>query len=196
MGVTIHYRGRLNNTGLLPQLRSELTDIAAVMKWDCQEMDDDWAVEPDARFEAGRIVGHLGLKGVLMQSHKDSEALALLFDRNGVLHSPAGMALSYEGRSFGAWVSVKTQFAPPDVHVRIVGLLKYLKKAYISDLEVADEGGYWETGSWEALIQQMESINAAINRLDDALSSGKLGDLSGLTGDQIASMIEKLFREE
>jgi hypothetical protein len=169
MGVTIHYRGTLNNTGLLPQLHSELTDIARVMKWDCQEMDDDWAVEPNARLESGRIVGHLGLKGVLIQPHNASETLAFLFDRNGVLHSPAGMALSCEGRALGDWVSVKTQFAPPDVHARIVGLLKYLKRRYISDLEVTDEGGYWETGNWEALIQKMESINAAMDRLDDAL---------------------------
>lgn len=196
MGVTIHYRGKLNNTDQLPQLCSELTDTASIMKWNYQEIDDDWSVVPDARFEAGRIVGHLGLRGVLMQPHKDTESLAFLFDRGGVLQSPAGMVLSCEGRSFGAWVSVKAQFAPPDIHVRIVGLLKYLKKKYISDLEVADEGQYWETGSWEGLIQKRGVINAAMNRLEDALSSGKLGDLSGLTGDQIASRIEGLFREE
>ena len=196
MGVTIHYRGKLNNTSLLPQLLSELTDIASVMKWKCQELDDDWAVEPNARLKAGRIVGHLGLKGVQMIPHKDSEALAFFFDRGGVLHSPAEMALSCEGHSFGAWVSVKTQFAPPDVHIRIVGLLKYIKKTYISDLEVADEGGYWETGNRDTLIQNMETINAAMNRLEHTLSSGKLGDLAGLSGDQIASRIEKYFREE
>ena len=46
-----------------------------------------------------------------------------------------------------AWVSVKTQFDSPDTHIWIIGLLKYLKKRYIANLEVRDEGEYWETGN-------------------------------------------------
>ena len=43
------------------------------------------------------------------------------------------------------YVSVKTQFAPTEIHISIIKLLKHLKNKYILDLEVLDEGCYWET---------------------------------------------------
>ena len=42
MGVTIHYRGRLNDVGQLGRLCEELTDIAAAMRWKSMTLDDDW----------------------------------------------------------------------------------------------------------------------------------------------------------
>jgi len=38
-----------------------------------------------------------------------------------------------------------------------VGLLDYLKKAYVSDLQVLDERGYWDTRDEAALKRLMES---------------------------------------
>jgi hypothetical protein len=196
VGVTIHYRGTLNNIDQFPQLREELVDIAAALRWQSQQMDDDWTIEPTARFEQRRIVGHLGLKGVQLCPHPDAEALTFFFDRSGTLQSPAGVAFRNGRNPEEAWVSTKTQFAPPDIHVRIIGLLKYVKRKFINDLTVSDEGQYWETGSWEGLIQRMAVITAEMNRLEGALSTEKLGDLSGLTGDQIADLIERLLREQ
>lgn len=39
-------------------------------------------------------------------------------------------------------------------HVLIVTLPRHLKERYIRDLEVSDEGGYWETMDLERLKQE------------------------------------------
>jgi hypothetical protein len=95
-----------------------------------------------------------------------------------------------------AWVSVKTQFASPEIHVWITGLLKYLKKRYISDLQVSDEGQYWETGDMRILKEKMDLINEKIEHISNELSSGGFGDVSGLSPEQIAARIEQLLCDD
>jgi len=92
-----------------------------------------------------------------------------------------------------AWVFVKTQFAPPEVHVWMVGLLKYVKKHYISDLEVSDEGQYWETGDIRILRERMAFLDRKMDELTARLSSARLGDVSRLSPDELAAKIEDLL---
>jgi hypothetical protein len=201
MGVSIHYRGRLNDLGQLGRLCAELTDIARAMGWECTPLDDDWDQPAEARLEVtsagARIEGHLGLKGVVLTPNVEAESLSFLFDREGNLRSLLDMVSILEGtlRPEDACVSVKTQFGGPQVHVWMIGLLKYLKKRYISDLEVSDEGEYWETGDIRILKGKMDLLDAKLQHLSDDLSSGRLGDLSGLSADQIAARIEQWFLE-
>jgi hypothetical protein len=49
MGVSIHYRGRLNDLGQLTGLCEELADIAVAMGWRSSRLDDDWTQPGDAR---------------------------------------------------------------------------------------------------------------------------------------------------
>lgn len=46
---------------------------------------------------------------------------------------------------------VKTQFAPPEVHPRIVTLLRSIAPEF-ERLQVEDEGKYWETGDRDVLV--------------------------------------------
>lgn len=199
MGVSIHYRGRLNDIGQLGALCEELADIANAMGWQSTTLDDDWGQPADARLrhtDTGvHIDGNLGLRGIQIEPVEGSEFLAFFFDREGNLRSPMTMLLLLDGTLTPeqAWISVKTQFAPPELHVRIVALLKYLKKRYISDLEVSDEGQYWETGDIRILTERLDFINAKIEQLSTGLSSGCLGDTSGLSAEQIAEKIEQWF---
>jgi len=199
MGVSIHYRGRLDDVGRLAVLCEELTDIAAAMGWESTRLDDDWDKPADARLRVtpsgARIDGHLGLKGIQIMLGPKAEPLSFFFDREGNLRSPVD-TVSILDRILDpeqAWVSIKTQFASPEVHVWIVGLLKYLKKRYISDLRVSDEGQYWETGDVRILKEKMDLINEKIEHISSKLSSSRLGDMSGLSAEQIASRIEQLF---
>jgi hypothetical protein len=200
MGVTIHYRGRLNDVGQLGRLCEELTDIAAAMGWESMTLDDDWEQPTDARLrhtDSGvHIDGHLGLKGVAITG-AGAEPLSFFFDRKGNLRCPMGVVLVMEGTLApeDAWVSVKTQFASPEVHAWIVGLLKYLKKKYISDLDVSDEGGYWETGDMHTLKARMDFLNEKIEQISDKLSSARFADVSSLSPEEIASRIEQLLRD-
>jgi len=201
MGVTIHYRGTIDEPERILDLQRELADIAKSMGWEHSLRDDDWAVPPDAVLVheqgAARITGHLGLKGISLLSGGGGEALSFFVDAAGRLRSIMDMILQCEGRTTpgNAWVSMKTQFLSPDVHVWIVGLLKYLQKRYFSNLEVDDEGGFWETGDRAALEAKMRLLNEKMDELATGLKAESLGDLSGLSAEDIASRIENYLKE-
>lgn len=199
MGLSIHYRGRLNDTALLPSLCDEVGDIAHAMGWPSRTLDDDWSAPPDAKLTAGgRVKGNLGLKGIQITPHPDSEPIVLFFDRDGYLRSPMTMLmlLSEALEPEMAWVHMKTQFSGPDTHVWVVGLLKYLKNRYISDLEVSDESEYWDTGDRQKLKETLAFLNDKLQQLSTTISSGGMGDLTGLSADEITSRIERFFLNE
>jgi hypothetical protein len=202
VGVSIHYRGRLNDGGQLAKLCEELADIARAMGWETTRLDDDWEqpANPRLRFTAAgaHIDGNLGLKGILIRPGGGAESLRFCFDRAGHLRCPIGMVSSLDGTPDpkDAWVSVKTQFASFELHVWVVALLKYLKKRYIADLEVSDEGQYWETGDVQILRERMDLIGRKIDQLATELSSPRLGRVSGLSLDEIVSKIEQWFLED
>jgi hypothetical protein len=197
MGVSIHYRGRLNDLGQLASLCEELTDIAAAMGWQSSRLDDEWTQPGDARLQStppgAWIHGHLGLRGIQITPGSKSESLSFFFDREGNLRSPINMCLILDGTldPEQAWISVKTQFASPEEHVWMVGLLKYLKKRYLSDLQVSDEGEYWETGNIQILKEKMNLIDEKLNQISSELSSNCFCDVAGLSAEQIASKIEQ-----
>ena len=196
MGVSLHYRGRLDDMGLLAALRDEVSDIADTMGWPATTLDDDWSMPPDAVLGSGGVVhGNLGLRGIAITPQVHSEPLVLYFDREGFLRSPTVVLLILDGKleRETAWVSMKTQFSNPDTHVWVTGLLKYLKTRYISDLEVSDESHYWDTGDRRKLESDMALLNGKLERLASGMSAGRLGDLTGLSADEVASRIEQMF---
>jgi hypothetical protein len=95
-----------------------------------------------------------------------------------------------------AWISVKTQFLSAEMHVMIIGLLKYIKEHHIPNLEVKDEGEYWETGNYPALEDKMRVIQEKIDYLSRELSSEYFGGMAGLSADEIAARIERLVHAE
>jgi len=202
MGVTIHYRGTLDDPGRIDQLRRELADIGKSMGWVASTLDDSWLDPPTARLEhqngVATIKGHLGLKGITLHPGNNAESLSFLFDAQGCLRSFMDVILRCEGNAVTekSWVSMKTQFTSPDVHVWIIGLLKYLKKRYMPDLEVSDEGEYWETADREALVSKMQLINDKINSLAEELSSPEFPDLTGLSAEEIALRIEQFLQDK
>jgi len=201
MGVTIHYRGTIDEPVRIRDLQREMADIAKSMGWGHSLLDDDWTVPPDATLvhERGsaKIKGHLGLKGISLLPGGGGESLSLFVDATGRLRSIMDMILQGERRTSPdhAWVSMKTQFLSPDIHVWIVGLLKYLQKRYFTDLQVNDEGGFWETGDRAALEAKMRLLNEKIDKLAMDLNAGSLGDLSGLSVEDIASRIEDFLKK-
>ena len=201
MGVTIHYRGTIDQPERIQDLQRELADIAKSMDWEYSLLDDDWTVPPDAALVhehgSAKINGHLGLKGISLLPGGGGEALSFFVDADGQLRSIMDMIMQCEGLTTpdNAWVSMKTQFLSPDIHAWIVGLLKYLQKRYFSHLEVDDEGGFWETGDHAALEAKMRLLNEKMDELAMDLKAESLGDLSGLSAEDIASRIEDFLKE-
>lgn len=202
MGVTLHYRGQLNESSRITALVAELADIADSMGWLWTRLDDDFEIPADAQVinhpQGTQIEGHLGLQGILMTPKPNGESLCFCFDREGYLRSPIGMVQILDGslNPDQAWISVKTQFTSPECHIWIVGLLKYLKKHYLSDLEVSDEGDYWETGDATALKEKMDFIKHKMDWLSGELTSERFSHLSGQSAEQIVSEIEDLLRNK
>lgn len=204
MGVSIHYRGSINDKKQVHQFIDEVQDICESMSWESSILDEDWnrpskvIVEPDEE-GAVSLSGHAGLKGVLFRPHPESEGMGLLFDKDGDMNSLLNLAFQgskEEGEK--PWVSVKTQFAGPEVHIGICKLLEYLQKKYISNLEVNDEGNYWESGDVEEVENRMGIIKTAMDALEEGLQELELDP--NLTEERlikkIEDLIEKLNEEE
>lgn len=202
MGITIHFKGKIEDLNQVHPLIEELVDISKVMNWKYQIMDENWLEPSNAKLVHNKrglkLVGHLGLKGISINLHPNSEQFAIYFNSNGNLTCPIHVVLVNEGKSTQekASHSVKTQFAPPEVHIYIINLLKYLKKKYIPNLDVYDEGGYWDNGDKDQLIQRLDSINKAmdileneLNKLDTKLSGKK-------SSDELLKILEEIIKKK
>ena len=67
------------------------------------------------------------------------------------------------------WVFVKTQFGSLEGHVALVEMLDALKREFIPDLEVSDEGGYWEKRDINLLAKNFAFLKRAIDEMADGL---------------------------
>ena len=202
MGISIHYRGRIDKMETIAKLADDLEDFAQSLGWRTQHWKEDFSTPSTARIshERGeiRVVGHTPLQGISLFLHKECEPLWLTFEPNGYLVDVAAMAMVAEGemKLEKLWRSTKTQFAPIEVHIGIVKLLQYVKRRYIANLDVHDEGGYWESGNVIELKRRFNSINHGLNILQTALSANQ-SELSGEKSlEDLAQMMEGIFKDE
>ena len=178
MGITIHYRGRIRDINLIDEFCDELIDIAKTMDWKSSDLIYD---EEDK------------IKGVSVTPHKDSESLSFFFNiEDGCLRNIMNVITKepYNPKEL-EWDFIKTQFAPPEVHVTVVKLLQYIKEKYMPDLEVVDEGDYWETGDENVLRNKLKFLGDKIDAFGKALNSISKKDIKEITESDDESMPEK-----
>lgn len=161
MGITIYARGRIGSLGDIPRLIGEVKGIAEENDWKCAIIDDDFAVQPNAVFarrdsnEPAAIEGSLGLKGIIVSVGPGAEPLAILFDRSGVLTDMMQQVhWLYNNVRDERFTACKTQFGSIDAHIHIIDLFDVLKKRYITDLVINDEGAYWESRDYKLLAEK------------------------------------------
>ena len=158
MGLTIHYQGGIDRIEDIPKLVNELEDIAESMGWTSQRINDD---ESDPNF-----------RGIIVNPKGECEPLCFLFDRKGKLRTLVDLVSDQvEPTEYSYFNSTKTQFAAVETHVWIIGLLRYLKKRYFSDLSVSDEGDYWETENLKTLKEKKNFLQSKINQLGEDLKA-------------------------
>jgi hypothetical protein len=202
MGVTICYRGKLNDMRELGAFVDEMEEFAQPLGWWSRRCNGDLSRPNTARvsLRKGRvdITGNLPLQGIIILPHENSEPLWLTFDTHGYLADRAATSLVNEGtkRPTKTWLSTKTQFAPPRIHAAVVKLLRYLKKQYISDLEVHDGGGYWESGDMHELERRIDSIDRAMDVLEAALSSHEYRRTKPSPPEDLLQIIERILNEK
>lgn len=202
MGVTIHFRGSLDDKNRVHELMEEVTDICESMDWEYNLLDEDWEKVPNLAINpvedgAMGLDGHAGLKGILFCPNPDCEVVSLTFTSEGHLNSLMNLATGQTKEEDGKppWVFTKTQFAGAEAHVSIVKLLKYLKQKYMSDLEVEDEGNFWDTGDFNQVETRMKVIKDAMTAIESSLSELKDIDPSELTKDAILKKIESVIKK-
>lgn len=200
MGTTIHYRGRINKTEDVKKLADELEDFSRQLGWKCKRWDNDWSKPNTAEITNNdgkiRITGYVPLQGIDLFPHDDCEPLSLTFTAGGRLVDVVGMALIADGKTTADsfWMNTKTQFAPIETHVAIVKLLEYIRKRYIHNLEVHDDGGYWETGEIDELKRRRDTINRGLDMLESGLNEISSNRMKGKTPEEIGDVIERIFK--
>jgi len=201
MGITLHFKGKLKSKEDIISLIDDLIDIAKIMDWEWDSLDEDWTKPTTAKLEINdlqaEIIGHLPLKGVNLKLHPHCESLTLYFDKEGNLNTPFSLILMNEGKlnPEDSYISVKTQFAPPDIHISIVKLLEFLKNRYIPDLKVIDEGGYWVSRDKTLLIQKISFLNDKMNMVEGILSSLDREEFQQYSPNKLVRLIEEKLKK-
>ncbi len=177
MGISIHFRGSINNLADIDQFQVELVKICEVMNWEYHLVNEDQTQPFSAKLVhsdlGAKIEGHIPLRGIIIDMDPQNESLRLLFTPEGKLSDFMLEILKHDGtldKNFD-WLSVKTQFGAVSSHVALVKLLRYLQQTYLPDLEVKDEGEYWESGDVEKLMGHRGFLTGKIMQLERALAN-------------------------
>jgi len=177
MGVSIHYKGKIANQEEIPTLCSELTDIATSMGWEAHPISAEKGEESQ-------------INGVVLSGQEGLEPLPFLFDSDGTLRSIIVLLDPADNRDYTFTISCKTQFSSPADHAWIIGLLKYIQQRYIPDLNVTDEGEFWETGDIELLTRHMDFLDKKINEISNKLTKIPAPSAQ-VTPHEIANLISR-----
>jgi hypothetical protein len=147
MGLTIHFKGTINDIFLIEKLKEEIEDISISMNW---------------KYNL-RGPKNSNFSGISINIHPDCEWLSLVFDNNGKIVPP--MELHFGEKGISDYQFIKTQFAGVEIHLAVVNLLKYVQKKYIKNLEVIDESKYWDTGDKTHVLKYLKTVNKGINNI-------------------------------
>lgn len=199
MGITIHYCGTIKDRSLIGELQEEMTDICQSMNWEYQLWNEDQSQPFDAQLvhtdNGAEIKGHIPLRGITIITDPQNESLDLLFNPQGQLSSFMLEILKHDGTldKDHNWVFVKTQFGSVDAHIAIIKLLQYLKRSFIPDLEVIDEGEYWETEDKERLMGKRGFLSGKMAQFEQALSNIKFDHEP--TTEEVIQKIEQVLKK-
>jgi hypothetical protein len=137
MDITIHYIGRLRSESEMQVLNRIITDFAVLHGWVVHEVAEPYGAL--THMVDGRTVEYNGpVNGWILEMLEGCEPLFLLFDRDGRTRH-----------------SCTTRFASAEVHMGIIHLLEALAPSF-AELDVTDEGGYWETRDARLLRTRFE----------------------------------------
>jgi hypothetical protein len=159
MGVTIAYRGRLADFTRIEDFEDRLVDFALEIGGQAQIW-RSWADDSPERL----------VRGVILGLAPGQESTSLLLSPEGWLIGLTDIEDAEHGRlKEPPWCFTKTQFGPVDGHVALVETLAALKREFLPDLEVSDDGGYWETRDLAELVRKRALTQAAIDGLAEGL---------------------------
>ena len=159
MGITIHYRGRLADLTGIEDFEDRLVDLALELGGLAQIHRSHAEAKPECM-----------VRGVILNLAPGLETTSLLISPEGWLISLWDVKDAQEGRlSEPPWCFTKTQFGPIDGHVALVEMLTELKREFIPDLEISDEGGYYPNRDLAELTRRRGLLDQAIAGLAEGM---------------------------
>ncbi len=179
MGITIFAQGKISRIEDIPRLIDDLKAVAEEHKWKYHIIDDDFEIQPNATLtprdpgvRGAAIEGTLGLKGIVLNVASGAEPLSILFDRSGVLTDMFQQIswIETNGRN-ERFSACKTQSGSIDSHINIVEILDLVKRKYIADLTIHDEGAYWETRDRRILAEKRILLGHYLRHAEKVISS-------------------------
>ena len=182
MGVTISYRGSMADIERVEDFEDRVIDLALeigghVRVW--RSFCDD---DPQR-----------AVRGVILEWHPGQETTSLLVSPEGWLINFTEIEDAEKGQlADPPWCFVKTQFGSVEGHVALVELLAALKREYFPDLEVRDEGEYWQTRDLERLRAKIGLVQATIEGLAEGLRRYGLTAEAAEDPEILAARIERV----
>ncbi|WP_442509757.1 hypothetical protein SH528x_001349 [Novipirellula sp. SH528] len=182
MGVTIHYRGTVDDLSCVEQLEDRVIDLVFSLGGRATL----WRSYAD--HDHTRVV-----RGLLVDMAPGQETFSLLISPEGHL-TPLFQIEEAEQSPFDEppYCSVKTQFGSLQGHVAIVHLLDALEQGYCSNLHVSDESEYYETRDFNQLKHKNEFLAGAIQSMADGLREHGLSKEAAEDPSIVASRIERV----
>lgn len=180
MGISIHYSGTIGQK-IISDFCDELADISLSLGFD-----DPVRVDDDEK----------GLRGIILRPKSAMECIPFLCDSAGRLHSLGDLIAGWDEKTAILSVAVKTQYADCADHIWLVGLLRYVKRKYMPELKVLDEGGYWESEDPVELKRRMEFLGSIIKSFGAKLESAFMDTAVDRDNpDALADFIERVAEE-
>jgi len=174
MGLTFYYSGRIRDYKEIDTLVDEVADLCKGLNW------------------SYTIIADEELKGILINA-PGSEPLWFMFTPDGRTCSIVNLKFCKPDDPFFSTIHVKTQYAGPEVHMALIKMLRYMSEKYFSEIEVMDEGEFWEKGDEENLRRIFANYTGAINMFTEMLE--KLDRIPGESAEALAVRIEQMVKE-
>ncbi|MCP4135115.1 MAG: hypothetical protein GY754_29365 [bacterium] len=183
MGITIFYKGNLNDPDLIESICLDLENIAKELEWEYLRSEKDYSNNT------------IHLKGIILRPHKDCDSFCFSFTEKGKLLFAPMLEVDPENKNIEKYDTfVKTQFAPVEIHMAIIKILKFIKSKYMADLDVRDDGGYWESGDEEELKGNLGQVGLMMDIATSAIS--EMNDDDSRSHEELVGKIERVVSEK
>ncbi len=160
MGVTIHYRGGITDLTQIEDFENRVLDLAISLGGTARIWRSSDSTNPR------RI-----MRGLIVNLAPGQESASLLISPEGWLTNLTEIEEAERGGlAAPSWCCVKTQFGSVEGHVALIEMFRTLKENFLHNLDIRDEGEYWEKRDAALLANRMGLVNDTIQRLSAGLT--------------------------
>jgi hypothetical protein len=212
MGVSISYRGDIDDPAKIDELIADMKIRCRALDWPCEEVDQR-VLGKAYRFLGSEEVptdtpgvyqGHSYMdlvpiddrvRGVRIQP-PNTETVYLTFNRAGHLcwYQEMPGQFSQDEKGFVTFSSEPGYYLEHDEpwvkttgairsHILLVALFRYIQDHYISNLKVRDDTDFWETDDVDTLVREHRMMGALIGFFQKEDVAKALLEMSGLVED-------------